>query len=64
MMENNTLWICLLVCLFTGTLTYYFTRRSDVLLTQSRVYEMFGEGDHGEEVNYWIQTGDTIIPRR
>ena len=24
-----------------------------------RVYSMFGEGDEGEEVLYWIQTGDT-----
>jgi len=58
-------FVLLLIYLLAYFICYkigYETGRIDMKkLYQQRVFNMYGEGDLGTEINYYLQTGDTSV---
>ncbi len=51
----------LIIAIFSFLLGAIFKDRQDKSRLQKRIYTMYGEGDLGEQINYYLQTGDTSV---
>lgn len=54
----KTLYLLTIVILTAITSSYFTTKRYDETLKQ-RVYTMWGEGDFGEGIYWYLSTGDS-----
>lgn len=54
--------LILIITIFIVWKLGYWTGKQDFLNTQrERVFNLYGEGDLGEQINYYLQTGDTSL---
>ena len=60
-MKTTNIFLFLIIIFFTFILGQAAQEQTDKEIQKQRVYKYFGEGDQGEEVLYYLQTGkDTL----
>jgi len=53
--------ILLITVFITWKLGYWTSQQNFLNIQTERVNNLYGEGDLGSEINYYLQTGDTSL---